>query len=174
MEVLEKAKKENTIIFLETSSRKTLIAVMLLRSYAFAIRKPLRHIAIFLIPTIILVTQQAKVIEMHTALKVCKLWGEMDVDFWDADTWKENLEEFEEWDALMLSNFALENQLHTARQQLKMANECCSIQLIDGDVVFNVTSLEHFMKSVKLAKHGLSYAVVSIMGPQSSCDVETV
>ncbi|KAG6531866.1 hypothetical protein ZIOFF_005701 [Zingiber officinale] len=49
-----------------------------------------------------------------------------------------------------------------------MANECCSIQLIDGDVVFNVTSLEHFMKSVMLAEHGLSYAVVSIMGPQSS------
>ncbi|KAG6534381.1 hypothetical protein ZIOFF_008267 [Zingiber officinale] len=34
--------------------------------------------------------------------------------------------------------------------------------------VFNVTSLEHFMKSVKLAEHGFSYAVVSIMGPQSS------
>ncbi|KAG6515181.1 hypothetical protein ZIOFF_025566 [Zingiber officinale] len=49
-----------------------------------------------------------------------------------------------------------------------MANECCSIQLIDGDGVFNVTSLEHFMKLVKLAEHGFSYAVVSIMGPQSS------
>ncbi|KAG6474227.1 hypothetical protein ZIOFF_068151 [Zingiber officinale] len=49
-----------------------------------------------------------------------------------------------------------------------MANECCSIQLIDGDGVFNVTSLEHYMKSVKLAEHGFSYAVVSIMGPQSS------
>ncbi|KAG6491755.1 hypothetical protein ZIOFF_046693 [Zingiber officinale] len=49
-----------------------------------------------------------------------------------------------------------------------MANECCSIQLIDRDDVFNVTGLEHFMKSMKLAKHGLSYAVVSIMGPQSS------
>ncbi|KAG6517479.1 hypothetical protein ZIOFF_020871 [Zingiber officinale] len=52
--------------------------------------------------------------------------------------------------------------------QQGMANECCSIQLIDGDGVFNVTGLEHFMKSVKLAEHGLSYAVVSVMGPQSS------
>ncbi|KAG6529354.1 hypothetical protein ZIOFF_011551 [Zingiber officinale] len=158
LEVLEKAKKENTIIFLETGSGKTLIAVMLLRSYAFTIRKPSQHIAVFLVPTIILVTQ-------------------MDVDFWDTDTWKENLEEFEvhfpfavmilsglvalcflffriimyvwlrkggeaktvascqhswvawnvpeyvyselfEWDAMMPSNFALENQLHTARQEL--------------------------------------------------------
>ncbi|KAG6468695.1 hypothetical protein ZIOFF_073388 [Zingiber officinale] len=81
---------------------------------------------------------------------------------------KMSTSEIDEWDALMLSNFALENQLHTARQKLKMANECCSIQLIDGDGVFNVTSLEHFMKSVKLAEHGFSYAVVSIMGPQSS------
>ncbi|KAG6522040.1 hypothetical protein ZIOFF_019174 [Zingiber officinale] len=28
----------------------------------------------------------------------------------------------------------------------EMGNECCSIQLIDGDGVFNVTGLEHFMK----------------------------
>ncbi|KAG6507851.1 hypothetical protein ZIOFF_033204 [Zingiber officinale] len=57
LEVLEKAKKENTIIFLETGSGKTLIAIMLLCSYTFAIQKPSQHIVVFLIPTIILVTQ---------------------------------------------------------------------------------------------------------------------
>jgi len=45
---------------------------------------------------------------------------------------------------------------------------CCSTQLIDGDGSFNVTGLEKFMKEVKLGECGLSYAVVSIMGPQSS------
>uniref|UniRef100_A0A0C9RKN9 Protein ROOT HAIR DEFECTIVE 3 homolog n=1 Tax=Wollemia nobilis TaxID=56998 RepID=A0A0C9RKN9_9CONI len=45
---------------------------------------------------------------------------------------------------------------------------CCSTQLIDGEGNFNVDGLEKFMKSVKLADCGLSYAVVSIMGPQSS------
>ncbi|KAF2323552.1 hypothetical protein GH714_036065 [Hevea brasiliensis] len=46
--------------------------------------------------------------------------------------------------------------------------ECCSTQLIDGDGAFNATGMEHFIKDVRLAECGLSYAVVSIMGPQSS------
>ncbi|WOL03009.1 protein ROOT HAIR DEFECTIVE 3 [Canna indica] len=50
----------------------------------------------------------------------------------------------------------------------RMGEVCCSTQLIDGDGVFNVDGLENFMKTVKLAECGLSYAVVSIMGPQSS------
>lgn len=45
---------------------------------------------------------------------------------------------------------------------------CCSTQLIDGDGTFNVAGLDSFLKGVKLAECGLSYAVVSIMGPQSS------
>lgn len=43
-----------------------------------------------------------------------------------------------------------------------------STQLIDGDGAFNVTGLDAFIKEVKLGECGLSYAVVSIMGPQSS------
>jgi protein SEY1 len=45
---------------------------------------------------------------------------------------------------------------------------CFSTQLIDGDGVFNVSGLEDFMKQVRMGECGLSYAVVSIMGPQSS------
>ena len=46
--------------------------------------------------------------------------------------------------------------------------QCCSTHLIDGDGTFNVSGIDTFMKEVKLAERGLSYAVVSIMGPQSS------
>ncbi|KAG8380094.1 hypothetical protein BUALT_Bualt07G0157900 [Buddleja alternifolia] len=47
-------------------------------------------------------------------------------------------------------------------------DDCCSTHLIDGDGDFNVAGIEKFMKEVKLTECGLSYAVVAIMGPQSS------
>ncbi|MQM09539.1 hypothetical protein Taro_042408 [Colocasia esculenta] len=51
---------------------------------------------------------------------------------------------------------------------VEMAEECCSIQLIDGDGTFNVSGLADLSRAVNLTDCGLSYAVVSIMGPQSS------
>jgi ERCC4-related helicase len=57
LEVLEKAKQENTIVYLETGTGKTLIATMLLQSIAHRIRKPSRNIAVFLGPTVCLVQQ---------------------------------------------------------------------------------------------------------------------
>ncbi|XP_060175649.1 protein ROOT HAIR DEFECTIVE 3 homolog 2-like isoform X1 [Lycium barbarum] len=46
--------------------------------------------------------------------------------------------------------------------------ESCSTQVIDGNGEFNVKVLQNFANSVNLARCGLSYAVVAIMGPQSS------
>ncbi|XP_019198340.1 PREDICTED: protein ROOT HAIR DEFECTIVE 3 homolog 1-like isoform X1 [Ipomoea nil] len=51
---------------------------------------------------------------------------------------------------------------------MEKSNECCSTQLIDADGAFNVTGIENITKEVKLAQCGLSYVVVSILGPQSS------
>ncbi|KAG5516036.1 hypothetical protein RHGRI_036923 [Rhododendron griersonianum] len=48
------------------------------------------------------------------------------------------------------------------------AQDCFSTQLIDVNGEFNVTGLHTFMKTAKLADLGLSYAIVAIMGPQSS------
>lgn len=42
------------------------------------------------------------------------------------------------------------------------------LQLISGDGEFNADGLDNFVKKGKLAACGLSYAVVAIMGPQSS------
>ncbi|XP_056160072.1 endoribonuclease Dicer homolog 2 isoform X3 [Syzygium oleosum] len=95
VEALEKAMKENTIVYLETGSGKTLIAIMLLRSYAYLLRKPSRFIAVFLVPQVVLVSQQAEAIKMHTDLKVQTYWGEMGVDFWDAAMWQRQLDSYE-------------------------------------------------------------------------------
>ncbi|XP_065875408.1 endoribonuclease Dicer homolog 2-like [Euphorbia lathyris] len=95
IEAFEKAKNENTIVYLETGSGKTLIAIMLLRSYAYILRKPSLFIAVFLVPKVVLVKQQADAVKMHTDLKVDMYWGEMGVDFWDAATWRQHIEKNE-------------------------------------------------------------------------------
>ncbi|KAK8625484.1 hypothetical protein V6N13_090355 [Hibiscus sabdariffa] len=97
VEALEKALKQNTIAYLETGSGKTLIAIMLLRSYAYLIRKPSPFFAVFLVPQVVLVKQQADAVEMHTDLKVGKYWGDMEVDFWDGAKWKQEIEKYEEF-----------------------------------------------------------------------------
>ncbi|XP_044470277.1 endoribonuclease Dicer homolog 2-like [Mangifera indica] len=91
LEALEKAIKQNTIVFLETGSGKTLIAIMLLRHYAYLLRKPSQYIAVFLVPQVVLVSQQAEAIKLHTDLKVGMYWGEMGVDYWDSVTWNEEI-----------------------------------------------------------------------------------
>lgn len=59
--------------------------------------------------------------------------------------------------------------LFTSALRQGMANDgSCATQLIDGDGEFNVAGLDNFIKNVNLASCGLSYAVVAIMGPQSS------
>ncbi|KAL3355451.1 hypothetical protein AABB24_019498 [Solanum stoloniferum] len=95
LEALETALKQNTIVYLETGSGKTLIAIMLLRSYAYLLRKPSPYIAVFLVPTVVLVTQQGDALMLHTDLKVGKYWGEMGVDYWDAATWQQQVDDHE-------------------------------------------------------------------------------
>ena len=46
--------------------------------------------------------------------------------------------------------------------------KCHSTQFIDGDGAFSADKLDNFIKEVELGECGLSYAVVAIMGPQSS------
>ncbi|KAA8537034.1 hypothetical protein F0562_029512 [Nyssa sinensis] len=117
LEALEKAIKQNTIVFLETGSGKTLIAIMLLRSYAYLLRKPLPYIAVFLVPTVVLVTQQAEAIKMHSDLKVGMYWGEMGIDYWDAATWKQQQDEYE---VLVMTPMILLNALRHSFLRLEM------------------------------------------------------
>ncbi|KAI6671787.1 hypothetical protein NL676_006672 [Syzygium grande] len=65
--------------------------------------------------------------------------------------------------AIEASRLAIEASL-----PMYYSGEWCSTQIIDRDGTFNVDGLENFLKEVILSKCGVSYAVVSILGPQSS------
>ncbi|KAL9315523.1 hypothetical protein ACSQ67_016524 [Phaseolus vulgaris] len=117
LEALDKAIHENTIVYLETGSGKTLIAIMLLRSYAHHLRKPSPFIAVFVVPQVVLVSQQAEAVKMHTDLKVGMYWGDMGVDFWDAGTWKQEMEKHE---VLVMTPVILLNCLRHSFLKLNM------------------------------------------------------
>jgi endoribonuclease Dicer len=85
--------KENIILYLETGGGKTLIAVLLMKSLAHNLRlKGDKRIAVFLVPTVILVHQQADVIGIHTDLKVGRYWGNKGVDTWSINEWQKEIE----------------------------------------------------------------------------------
>ncbi|KAJ1414388.1 Ribonuclease III domain [Sesbania bispinosa] len=117
LEALDKAIRGNTIVYLETGSGKTLIAIMLLRSYAHLLRKPSPFIAVFLVPKVVLVSQQAKALEDHTDLKVGMYWGDLGVDFWGVAVWKEQTAKDE---VLVMTPDILLNCLRHSFIQLEM------------------------------------------------------
>ncbi|XP_022770647.1 endoribonuclease Dicer homolog 1-like isoform X3 [Durio zibethinus] len=93
LDVLEQAKKKNTIAFLETGAGKTLIAVLLIKSICDDLQKQNRKmLSVFLVPKVPLVYQQAEVIQERTGFQVGHYCGEMGQDFWDARRWQHEFE----------------------------------------------------------------------------------
>ncbi|KAG0553066.1 hypothetical protein BDA96_01G563200 [Sorghum bicolor] len=93
LEVLEQAKSRNTIAFLETGAGKTLIAVLLIKSICDKMLKENKKmLAVFLVPKVPLVYQQAEVIRDRTGYRVGHYCGEMGQDFWDSRKWQREFE----------------------------------------------------------------------------------
>ncbi|KAH1259634.1 Endoribonuclease Dicer 1 [Glycine max] len=89
LDVLEQSKRKNTIAFLETGAGKTLIAVLLIKSIQDSLQKQNKKmLAVFLVPKVPLVYQQAEVIRERTGYQVGHYCGEMGQDFWDARRWQ--------------------------------------------------------------------------------------
>ncbi|XP_058753395.1 endoribonuclease Dicer homolog 1-like [Vicia villosa] len=89
LDVLEQAKSRNTIAFLETGAGKTLIAVLLIKSIHETLNQQNKKmLAVFLVPKVPLVYQQAEVIRERTGYQVGHYCGEMGQDFWDARRWQ--------------------------------------------------------------------------------------
>ncbi|KAL8524518.1 hypothetical protein ACS0TY_014197 [Phlomoides rotata] len=95
VEALEMALKQNTLVYFETGTGKTLIAIMLLRSYAHLLRKPSPYIVVFLVPTVVFVSQQHDVVKTYTDLKTGQYYGDLGVDFWNAAIWNSQMNEYE-------------------------------------------------------------------------------
>ncbi|CAA0826798.1 Endoribonuclease Dicer homolog 1 [Striga hermonthica] len=125
LEVLEHAKKRNTITFLETGAGKTLIAVLLMKSVSAELEKQNKKMrAVFLVPKVPLVYQQAEVIRERTSFQVGHYCGEMGQDFWDARRWQR---EFESKQVLVMTAQILLNILR--HSIIKM--EAISLLILD-------------------------------------------
>nr|GEV47561.1 endoribonuclease Dicer homolog 1 [Tanacetum cinerariifolium] len=109
LDVLEQAKNKNTIAFLETGAGKTLIAVLLIKSVCNdMLKQGKKMLAVFLVPKVPLVYQQAEVIREQTGYQVGHYCGEMGQDFWDARRWQR---EFEKKQVLVMTAQILLNIL---------------------------------------------------------------
>ena len=105
-ELYQKCVERNTIVCLETGGGKTFIAVMLIKHFSHQLEDPeqqsddpndLNNIGkrtIFLVPTVPLVNQQAKAIEMHTNLKVGKFFGE-EFDCYKKEEWLKEMKKYQ-------------------------------------------------------------------------------
>ena len=88
-ELLEKAKKGNTIVYLGTGSGKTYIATMLIKDLRPALMSGRR--AVFLVSSVPLVDQQSEHIRRTTGLSVGAYCGADGVDDWSPDKWREEI-----------------------------------------------------------------------------------
>lgn len=125
LDVLEQAKQKNTIAFLETGAGKTLIAVLLMKSIRHRLQlQNKKMLAIFLVPKVPLVYQQAEVIREQTGYNVGHYCGEMGQDFWDTRRWQR---EFETKQVLVMTAQILLNILR--HSIIKM--ECIHLLILD-------------------------------------------
>ena len=86
--MLEKAKKNNIIVYLGTGSGKTYIAIMLIKHLRAELRQGGKK-AIFLVNSVPLVDQQSDAIRKMTGLEVGSFCGADGVDDWDEEKWRQ-------------------------------------------------------------------------------------
>ncbi|MFS7996597.1 putative ribonuclease III [Helianthus anomalus] len=70
---------------------------MLLRHYTYLLKKPSPYIAVFLVPTVVLVKQE--------------YWGEKGVDFWNAVDWKKQRDQNQRLQLMVMTPDILRNAL---------------------------------------------------------------
>ena len=115
VELLEKAKMKNIIVYLGTGSGKTFIAVMLIKHLRDEVA--LKKKVVFLANNVALLEQQAEVISKMTGLKTGSYCGAHGVDDWGRHKWEQ------EWSDNQVLVFIHQVFLNTlARGYFKMSD----------------------------------------------------
>ena len=115
VELLEKAKMKNIIVYLGTGSGKTFIAVMLIKHLRDEVA--LKKKVVFLANNVALLEQQAEVISKMTGLKTGSYCGAHGVDDWGRKKWEQ------EWADNQVLVFIHQVFLNTlARGYIKMSD----------------------------------------------------
>ncbi|KAJ6546986.1 hypothetical protein B0H19DRAFT_1163345 [Mycena capillaripes] len=91
-EVLDLAIKGNVIAALDTGAGKTFIALLLLK-WVSAVRPGSK--TIFLVPKVTLVEQQGRFIASHSALRVIKLHGALEINLADRKGWDNKFQHYD-------------------------------------------------------------------------------
>ena len=115
VELLEKAKMKNIIVYLGTGSGKTFIAVMLIKHLRDELA--LKKKVVFLANSVALLEQQAEVISKMTGLKTGSYCGAHGVDDWARQKWEA---EWEDHQVLVFIHQVFLNTL--ARGYLKISD----------------------------------------------------
>lgn len=126
----EQAMQQNSILFLPTGSGKTFISIMVLKKI-FHLLEPDYFSggkrAMFLVNTVALVDQQAKVLERHLLLdKVGRYSGDMNLDMWNMSIWNEEFCKFQVMvmTAEILNQLLLKKYISLANIALIILDEC--------------------------------------------------
>lgn len=98
--MLDKAIQKNCVLFLPTGSGKTYIAAMLIKELSRSTETPYSSggfRSVFLAPTVPLVEQQYKYLEIHTSVKLnyycgSKVINNKILDHWDKNIWDKEIE----------------------------------------------------------------------------------
>lgn len=109
-EILERAKNNNIIAFLETGAGKTLVSALLVQD---VLGQPSSQgkIAVFIVDKVALVHQQAEYMNEVCDFNVGTYYGDMGLDEWSSDRW---LEEFSQKRILVLTAQIFLNALNHA------------------------------------------------------------
>ncbi|KAK7865819.1 hypothetical protein R5R35_001277 [Gryllus longicercus] len=128
-QVLDRALVQNTIVFLPTGSGKTFIAVMLIKRLSADIQEKFSNggkRTFFLVNTVALAEQQKNFIKRHACVSVGHYTGDMNVDYWAEEKWREELDKNQVlvMTAQILLDILNHNYLQLSSINLLVFDEC--------------------------------------------------